>query len=82
MKYSRLLLVPAGMLLASAVSAFDFGGLSDPLDWYGGKRYDHPIGGYGLPLLGGYGSGYPGTGGYGDYGGYGGYGSGYPGTGG
>jgi hypothetical protein len=90
MKY--LLLVPAGLLLANVVNAFDFGGLSDPFDWYGGKRYTYPdsdysgygypgSGGYGYSGLGGYGSGYPGSGGYG-YSGLGDYGSGYPGSGG
>jgi hypothetical protein len=79
MKYPRLLLLPAGLLLASAVNAFDFGGLSDPFDWYGGKRYTYPdshYGGSGYPGLGGYGYGYPGSGGLGypDFGGYGGYG--------
>ena len=72
MKY--LLLVPAGLLLANVVNAFDFGGLSDPFDWYGGKRYTYPDSDYS-------GYGYPGSGGYG-YSGLGGYGSGYPGFGG
>jgi hypothetical protein len=82
MKYSCLLLMPAGLLLASAVNAFDLGGLSDPIDWYGGNRVYAPLldyGGYGYPGLGSYG-GYGGYGGYGSYGGYGGYG--YPGLGG
>jgi hypothetical protein len=83
MKYSCLLLVPAGLLFASAVNAFDFGGLSDPIDWYGGNRVYAPLldyGGYGYPGLGGYG-GYGSYGGYGgyDYPGLGGYGYGYPG---
>jgi len=83
-KYPRLLLLPASLLLASAVNAFDIGGLSDPFDLYGGNRYGDSYGGYGYGYPG-YGDG--GYGGYGDYGGYGsqglgGYGYGYPGSGG
>jgi len=84
----RLFLAAAGLLLAHAASALDFGGLSDPFDWVGGSNtydnYGGPYGGYGYPGVGGYGTGYPGLGGYGmDYpGGYpglGGYGMDYPG---
>jgi len=90
MKCLQILLAPAGLLLATAAHALDFGGLSEPFDWMGGNNaydsYGGPWGGYGqtYPGYGGYGGqGYPGYGGYGQgYSGYGGYGQGYPGYGG